>query len=132
MGMIFRLALLSALISSGAPCAAEWKLVWSHEFQGQGDSEPEKWRSKSGVIENKERQFSSIAWDTEHFYFAFDLSCYETFRFAKADTPEGHPFRKPHNLIPNLAFGGNSDNQIDDSIFPVPSLIDSVCAYQKH
>jgi beta-glucanase (GH16 family) len=73
----------------------------------------------------------SIEWDAKFIHFAFDGKRYHSFRVAKAKTPSGNPFHKPHYLILNLALGGTWGGKIDNSIFPIRYLIDYVRVYQK-
>jgi beta-glucanase (GH16 family) len=56
---------------------------------------------------------------------------YHSFRSAKAKSPGGNPFHKPHYLILNLALGGNWGGKIDNSIFPARFLVDYVRVYRK-
>jgi beta-glucanase (GH16 family) len=50
------LALLLLLTASPLP-AAEWKLVWSDEFEKPGQPDPAKWSYEEGFIRNNERQY---------------------------------------------------------------------------
>ena len=42
-----------------------------------------------------------------------------------------NPFKHPHYMIVNLALGGASGGEIDDSSFPVRYYIDSIRIYQQ-
>ncbi len=50
------LALLAVLAAGPAP-AAEWKLVWSDEFDKPGVPDPAKWDYETGFVRNAEKQF---------------------------------------------------------------------------
>lgn len=98
------------------------------------------YRDDKHASDHKERQVDrvwetfhlySIEWDATHIHFALDDTRYHSFRIAKADTPQGNPFHRPHYLILNLAIGGNWGGEIDPTIFPVRYLIDYVRVYQK-
>src|SRR5881227_3344406 len=41
--------------------AADWKLVWSDEFNGRGLPDPSKWTYETGYVRNDERQFYTRA-----------------------------------------------------------------------
>lgn len=51
---------LAFLASIPAP-AAEWKLVWSDEFEKSGLPDPEKWDYETGFVRNDEQQFYTRA-----------------------------------------------------------------------
>lgn len=55
--MPLQFLLLFAFLLSGAASAAEWKLVWSDEFEGSGHPDPEKWGYESGFVRNREKQY---------------------------------------------------------------------------
>ena len=50
------LAMLLLLTATPLP-AAEWKLVWSDEFDTPGQPDPAKWGYEEGFIRNNERQY---------------------------------------------------------------------------
>ena len=52
------LSLLLLLIAVPLP-AAEWKLVWSDEFDKPGQPDPAKWSYEEGFLRNNERQYYS-------------------------------------------------------------------------
>ena len=45
------------LLSAGAGLGAEWKLVWSDEFDKPGLPDPAKWGYESGFVRNNEAQY---------------------------------------------------------------------------
>jgi beta-glucanase (GH16 family) len=53
-------ACLAALASIPA-AAAEWKLVWSDEFEKAGLPDPAKWDYETGFVRNDEKQFYTAA-----------------------------------------------------------------------
>ena len=54
------LACLAFLASIPAP-AAEWRLVWSDEFEKAGLPDPQKWDYETGFVRNDEKQFYTKA-----------------------------------------------------------------------
>jgi len=50
------LTLLLLLTTAPLP-AAEWKLVWSDEFDRPGQPDPTKWGYEEGLVRNNERQY---------------------------------------------------------------------------
>lgn len=50
---------VSVLLLPVAALAAEWKLIFSDEFEGSGAPDPAKWRYEEGYIRNREPQWYS-------------------------------------------------------------------------
>ncbi len=73
----------------------------------------------------------AVEWDSSKMDFYFDDKVYHTFNLDDAAENGYNPFRDPHYLLINLAFGGSWGGKIDDSIFPQKYLIDYVRVYQK-
>ncbi len=149
------LTLLLFLIAMPLP-AAEWKLVWSDEFDKPGQPDPAKWGYEEGFIRNNERQFYNhvqhtnkgskitiakpyedfhvyaVEWRPERIDFFVDKTKYFTFKNeGKGDA--AWPYDKPQYLILNIAIGGDWGGQkgIDDHIFPQRMYIDYVRVYQE-
>jgi len=55
------LALPAAYGADNPPPSAEWKLVWSDEFDYEGLPNPEKWDYEEGFIRNREKQYYTRA-----------------------------------------------------------------------
>ena len=51
--------LLLLLTTSPLP-AAQWKLVWSDEFDRPGQPDPTKWGYEEGFVRNNERQYYTL------------------------------------------------------------------------
>lgn len=49
--------LAAAMLIAGAATAAEWKLVWSDEFDRDGVPDPARWTYEEGFIRNHELQY---------------------------------------------------------------------------
>jgi beta-glucanase (GH16 family) len=58
--MWFRLLLTAAALASLAG-AADWKLVWSDEFNRKGPPDPSKWGYEKGFLRNQESQYYTEA-----------------------------------------------------------------------
>jgi beta-glucanase (GH16 family) len=52
---------LLLILASTSIQAAEWKLVWSDDFDKPGQPDPAKWNYEEGFIRNNERQFYTRA-----------------------------------------------------------------------
>lgn len=82
-----KILLLTLLALSISSSAAEWKLVWSDEFDRPGAPDPTKWTYEKGFIRNEERQF------------------YTTDRRENARVEKGHLILEArHEAFPNPAF----------------------------
>ena len=51
------LGMLALVLLAATPGAAEWKLVWSDEFNQAGAPDPSRWNFEYGFVRNRERQF---------------------------------------------------------------------------
>ncbi len=79
------LVLLTVVLSSSQ--AADWKLVWSDEFDRPGAPDPTKWTYEKGFVRNQELQF------------------YTTDRRENARVENGHlVIEARHEAFPNPAF----------------------------
>ena len=74
----------------------------------------------------------AMEWYPDHIDFFFDNHKYHSFNTNLAGTGANNPFRKPHNLILNLALGGNWGGPFDDAILPQQYVIDYVRVYQQN
>jgi beta-glucanase (GH16 family) len=59
MKQLIGILLCSAMATAAQ--AADWKLVWSDEFNGRGLPDPSKWTYETGYVRNHERQFYTRA-----------------------------------------------------------------------
>ncbi|MGH7866169.1 MAG: glycoside hydrolase family 16 protein, partial [Candidatus Dormibacteraceae bacterium] len=51
---------LSLVLCSSAVSAADWKLVWSDEFNQAGPPDPAKWNYEEGFLRNNEAQYYTL------------------------------------------------------------------------
>lgn len=61
MSIRYLVLLLLALRAVTPVCAADWKLVWSDEFDKDGLPDPAKWGNESGFVRNHELQYYTVS-----------------------------------------------------------------------
>jgi len=161
MGRNMILSVLALFISVSTVSAADWKLVWSDEFNYKGLPDAKKWASEVGFVRNRELQYYTrgrmenarvangrlvIESRKEKFKnpdYRPDSSSgrwkysreYAGYTSASVTTQgkAAWPYDKQHYLILNTEIGGSWGGRkgIDESVFPQKFYIDYVRVYQK-
>ncbi len=73
----------------------------------------------------------AVEWDAEHIDFLYDGVKYHRFTIDDAGKGADNPFRKPHYLLINFAWGGTWGGKIDESVLPQKFEVDYVRVYEK-
>ncbi|RRB07139.1 glycoside hydrolase family 16 protein [Larkinella rosea] len=102
-----------------------------HKANASGQDAPQI--SISPAIQDLSDNFHTytLEWDETQILMSVDDLNYAIYKAADMTPAEWQQFTKPHYLLLNLAMGGVSGGEIDDSKFPFVYTIDYVRYYKK-